>query len=183
MASGPVRSGVTPRRKACLALATEHDVVVCFNARELELLHRGSIRASNVSQRWGPDLLDPQANHHAILQRAWEILEPDARLVDLLLDQRVAAGMGNVYKSAVLFLARQAPLAPFGQVDDALVPRLYRTAAQLLQRNLRRGPRTTRFAADGRSRLWVYGKRPEPCLRRGAAIRYGRCGQVLRPTY
>ena len=104
-------------------------------------------------------------------------------MADVLLDQRVACGIGNVYKSELLFLHRVHPLAPLGTVGDSVLLTLYRNAAVLLDRNLRPGPRITRFENDTGGRLWVYRRAGLPCFECGSTIHYQRCGKDWRSTY
>ncbi len=172
-----------PARRATVALWTEQDVFVCFNAREVELAPSSSIRQADFSSRLGPDLLGHGTNLHGAVERAREFAAADTSLVDLLLDQRIACGIGNVYKSEILFLEKQFPLSTLGAVADEAILRLYRRARSLLLRNLGGGRRITRFAEDGRGTLWVYGRRNFPCLRCGTTIRCAQLGKNLRSTY
>jgi endonuclease-8 len=172
-----------PPRQASLELRTEQDVFVCFNAREVEVLEASSIRALTLEQRLGPDLLVGDVDLEGVVGRAREFVESDSELIDVLLDQRVAAGIGNVYKSEILFLEHQNPWRTLAQTPDAILRRLYETAGSLLRRNLGGGPRVTRFTAESTGTLWVYGRGGKPCFRCGAVIRYQRLGRDLRSTY
>lgn len=179
----PGESWRKPERHASLALWTDHDVFVCFNAMEVEVLRSTGIRERNLVNRLGPDLLASTVALDTIVSRAREFLEADTLLVDLLLDQRVAAGIGNVYKSEVLFIEEAYPYARLGDLSDASIRGLYKTARMLLERNLGAGHRVTRFVNDGAARLWVYGRRGKPCLRCASPIRYERAGRAMRSTY
>jgi len=172
-----------PAWQASLVIRTERDVFVCFHAREVEWVSSGYRAEKNLTRRVGPDLLAPGADPGEAVRRARTLLDPDTPLVDVLLDQRVAAGIGNVYKSEVLFLCGGPPDAPLDRISDPELRRLFETARDLMARNLGGGPRTTRFAEDNRGRLWVYGRSGRPCLRCGASIRFARLGRHLRSTY
>ncbi len=172
-----------PESQLSLALWTERDVFVCFNGRELICLPAASITQSVFRQRLGPDLLQTPVAPDALVGRARDFLEPQTPLVDVLLDQRAASGIGNVYKSEVLFIERMHPLTPLAECSDEELVRLYARATDLLERNLGGGRRRTRFPADGAGRLWVYGRGDKPCHRCGTAIRYQRLGRDLRGTY
>ncbi|MGY6215934.1 DNA-formamidopyrimidine glycosylase family protein [Methylolobus aquaticus] len=172
-----------PRRQASATLVIGAAVYVCFNAKECEILRTDGIRERTLKARLSVDLLERQADLAAIPARAREFCEPDTLMTDVLLDQRVACGIGNVYKSELLFLHRVHPLAPLGTVSDALLLTLYRNAAVLLDRNLRPGPRVTRFENDAGGRLWVYRRAGLPCFECGSAIHYRRCGKDWRSTY
>lgn len=172
-----------PRRQASLVVATADEVFVCFNAREVELLRSPSVRARIGQTRLGPDLIADGAGPEIIVRRARDLLDEDALLADVLLDQRVACGIGNVYKSEVLFLEGWSPRTRLGEVADADLARCFATAADLLGRNLGGGRRVTRFAADRAGRLWVYGRTGKPCLRCETPVIGGRLGRHHRSTY
>ncbi|MCP5153409.1 MAG: formamidopyrimidine DNA glycosylase [Ectothiorhodospiraceae bacterium] len=172
-----------PARQASLVLETDDVVAVCFNAREVEVEARGGFTAREREQRLGPDLADPTFDAAAAVGRARERLAAETPLLDVLLDQRVACGLGNVYKNELLFLARIAPQTPLGAVEDTALEVLYDRAAALLGRNTGGGPRTTRFVDDGRGRLWVYRRAGQPCLVCAATVRRARLGRGLRSTY
>ena len=118
-----------------------------------------------------------------ILRRAAGLSGPDRLLIDLLLDQRIASGIGNVYKSEVLFLARLHPLTRLAAVDESVLLALYRRAAELLGGNTRGGPRITRRANDQAGILWVYGRTGQPCHRCDDVIRAERLGRKMRLTF
>jgi endonuclease-8 len=171
-----------PRHQASLVVATADQVFVCFNAKETELVRSPSVRERIGHARLGPDLIADQAGMEVVVGRARDLLGEDTLLADVLLDQRVACGIGNVYKSEVLFLEGWSPQTRLGEVTDADLARCFATAADLLRRNLGGGPRVTRFAADGAGRLWVYGRKGKPCLRCEAPIVGERLGRHHRST-
>jgi len=172
-----------PRRQASIMLVTDAWLYVCFNAREAQWLTADGFRHRDGLNRLGADLIADAAEPAALVERSRLQLPPQALLVDVLLDQRVAAGIGNVYKSEVLFLARCPPDRTLAATDDATLVALYRSAAALLRANLGGGPRTTRDDRDGRGRLWVYGRGGLPCLRCGTPVRRGLLGERPRSTY
>jgi endonuclease-8 len=172
-----------PARQASVVIETGEHVFVCFNAKEAEWLNTDGVRRRVLASRLGPDLLAPELDESELLRRARGIADPDTALCDLLLDQRVASGIGNVYKSELLFLHRLHPLCGTGTVGDPALLALYRTARTLLQRNLGGGRRVTRFANDGRGSIWVYGRRAQPCLECGGPVEGSATGRHLRPTF
>lgn len=172
-----------PRRQASLTLATADELFVCFNAKEIELLPARGVRDRLLSARLGPDLLHAGADLEAVVRRAREFLPGDAPLADVLLDQRVAAGIGNVYKSEVLFILGRRPATAQGLVDDAWLAGAFDLAGRLLRRNLGGGPRVTRFERDGAGRLWVYGRGGRPCLRCDGRVAAARLGAGNRATF
>ena len=172
-----------PERQADLVLETDAWIYVCFNAKELELMRSQGFERRDQSQRLGPDLIREGFEVERLMARAWALRPPDTPVVDLLLDQRVACGIGNVYKSEVLFLARCSPLASLAELSTADFAALYGTAARLLRANLAGGPRITRPIPDGRGPLWVYGRAERPCLVCGTVLRRAPLGRRPRSTY
>jgi endonuclease-8 len=173
-----------PARQAVIRLDTAAATFVCFNAREAELLRSGGVRERHVHARLGDDLAaDAEPRWDRAVACARDVLEADAIAADVLLDQRPVSGIGNVYKSEVLFLERVHPGRPLADLADADLLRLWGTARDLLRRNLGEGPRVTRFEGEGKGRLWVYGRPGRPCRRCAAAVSHARMGRDLRSTY
>lgn len=84
----------------------------------------------------------------------------------MLLDQRVAAGIGNVYKSEILWVEKQSPFTPVSELSDTQLAALYNRARVLMRKNLGPGRRVTRSGPrGGRSpdeRHWVSTVRGAP---------------------
>jgi endonuclease-8 len=171
-----------PQRQASLVLGLRRELYVCFNAREVELLRTPSVRERIVAARLGPDLVDRTVDPALAVPRAREFLDGGTPLVDLLLDQRVAAGIGNVYKSEILFMERLHPLTPLCELTDTVLLCLFRLAARLLRANLHGGRRVTRDPGDGAGRLWAYGRGGLPCLRCRSLLKSARLGRDHRTT-
>lgn len=172
-----------PRWQASLVISIAGDDYVCFNAREIELVTLSGVRDRIVHSRLGPDLIADEADFGELGRRARELLEAETLIADVLLDQRVASGIGNVYKSEVLFIERLLPDAPLGEVSAPDLERCFRTAADRLRRNLGGGRRVTRLENDGAGHLWVYGRTGLPCLRCDGRIVSRRLGRHHRGTY
>ncbi len=172
-----------PRRQASVIIAAGQREFVCFNAREVQwLCGRGFLR-SDQEARLGADLIRDGLDTDDLLRRVGALASSQTLIADLLLDQRIAAGIGNVYKSELLFLEGVTPMTRLAALDDRVLVALYRRAADLLADNLGGGARTTRFDPDGRGRLWVYGRRDLPCLCCGAPVRRASLGVRPRSTY
>ena len=172
-----------PRKQLSVLLATQDWEYVCFNAKEVEVVRTPSVRSRVVHDRLGPDLIADEFEPAALVRRAREFLDAEALLADAMLDQRIASGIGNVYKSEILFIERLSPATRLADVDDATLGRCYSTAAGLLRRNLGGGRRVTRFANDDAGRLWVYGRGGQPCLQCDTPIASRRLGRHHRGTY
>ena len=172
-----------PRHQASIALWVDGAVYVCFNAKEVEYVEPGGIRHRDWAKRLGPDLLGGTVDLSAVVERARSLLGPETPLADVMLDQRVAAGIGNVYKSEVLYIERVHPERVLGTISDDAVIAIFTKARELLEHNLGGGRRVTRFVEDGRGDLWVYGRAGKPCFGCNAPIQFARLGVHLRSTY
>jgi endonuclease-8 len=170
-----------PARAASIVLTTDDDVLVCFRAQEVELFDGDRPQAFELRRRLGPDLVSTTPAPAELATRARHFVAADAPVADLLLDQRVASGIGNVYKSEVLHLERVHPLTPLQGLDESSLGRLYATASRLLRANLAGGPRITR--AGSGVRLWVYRRAGLPCATCGTPIASARLGRGARSTY
>jgi endonuclease-8 len=109
------------------------------------------------------------------------LVEPDTPIAVVLADQRVAAGIGNVYKSEVLHRCRVDPFAPLAAVPEEVRRRLLVAASRLLLHNLTTTRRTTVAGPPGS--LAVYGRARRPCPVCGTPIRMARQGDGARSTY
>ena len=177
----PVQAVRPPR--AAIVLCTRAHLVVCTQPKIFRLLGpRGLLRERSLAQL-GPDLLDPAADLDQAVTRLRSLR--DVALGDAIMDQRAVSGIGNVYKSELLFLEG---LDPFQRVD-ALGPERLRAllerTRELMQRNLDEGgPRRTRFDPRApRKLLWVYERSGRPCPRCQTIVKMRRQGRLARSTY
>jgi endonuclease-8 len=100
-------------------------------------------------------------------------------LAETLLDQRVMAGVGNVYANELCFVVGRLPNSPVSSVKDPL--RIVQRARDMLWLNRSRANRTTTGNTRPGNDVWVYGRAGEPCRRCGTAIETDRGGD--RVTY
>jgi formamidopyrimidine-DNA glycosylase len=122
----------------------------------------------------GPDLLDPNFDRAEALRRL--AAQPARPVGDTLLDQRLVAGIGNVYKSELLFLHRVNPWAPVGSVDS--LGDLLDDAVRLMKANIDHYDRSTTGSREPGRRLWVYGRAGRPCPRCGTPVRLAEQGDA-----
>jgi endonuclease-8 len=149
----------------------------------------------------GPDLLgDDEPNWDEVVARACRFHSGEALLGEVLLDQRVAAGIGNVYKSELAFMGPLEnnpfrfskkgywPWMPLAEVPRSALVGMFQRARRLLQANLGGWVRTTRVdrrvepAPKGGS-VYVYGRSNDACFRCGGEIKFGFQGLQNRVTY
>jgi endonuclease-8 len=154
--------------------ADEGWVAVCFSAPVVELVREA--RTGHL----GPDLCTTEADLDQVV-RLMGSVDPATPLADVLLDQRICCGVGNVYKSEVPFALGIHPLTPIGLLDDGRRRAVVDTAARQLQANLTTSARTTMAGPPGT--LGVYGRRGEPCRRCGTPVAWARTGPHARGTY
>jgi len=106
-----------------------------------------------------------------------------APLKAVLLDQRVVAGLGNIYADEALWRARLNPLRPANSLATEEVRRLHRAIRTALRAGLERQGSTLRdySAPDGsagtmQDEFRVYGHDGEPCARCRTTISKTRVG-------
>jgi endonuclease-8 len=137
----------------------------------LEILERD--HDDDVVDHLGPDLLG--ADWDADVAAANLISDPDRPIAEALLDQRVMAGIGNVFCNELCFVTGHLPTAPVSAISDPR--RLAVLARDMLWANrLRQNRCTTGDTRPGRQ-VWVYGRRGESCRRCGTPIAYDNSGE------
>ena len=169
-----------PERLSALVLETAAHSVVCFNPKLLEVLTRDGLKRHRWLSRLGPDLLAGTLDESEVLRRFRT--QTAVAIGEALLNQSVVCGIGNVFKSEVLFLTATHPTTPVTRLDDQQVLKIVREAQRLMLRNLDSHPRRTRFG-PGRQPHWVYARAGEPCLRCDTRIKITRQGDLGRTTY
>lgn len=177
-----------PRRGGLfLALWTDRHVAALYRCPAVRLLEPGEPLPRAVAAT-GPDLLDAAVDPSSATAAALARLEPTRQVGEALMDQRVVAGIGNVYKSETLFLTGIDPWREVGTLSGEEAAALGATAARLLADGVRdRGAIRTYRAPDAppwaRERTWVYGRRGRPCRRCGTPVRSRGQGDANRTTY
>ncbi len=170
-----------PAHRARVVIEVENGTTaVCFDAPTVEL-RRGEgarpTRATRSLATLGPDLCTADADL-AVALRNVDACDPQRPIGDALLDQRVAAGIGNVFKSEICWAERVDPTTPLGAVNADTRRALYETAHRMLLEATRTGRRATY-----RGELAVYGKARRPCPRCRTPIRRASTGAPPRVSY
>ena len=158
------RTGTRWRRPAHQARVVLHGngyEAVGFDLGILDLL----TEPDDALDHLGPDLLGDD----------WDAAEAQRRIAAhagmpiglALLDQRLMAGVGNVYRSEACFLRGVRPERPVGEVD---VPGIVDLCHRMLWANRHRTARTTTGRTGHGARTWVYGRIGQPCRRCGTLI-------------
>ncbi|MFI2212234.1 DNA-formamidopyrimidine glycosylase family protein [Streptomyces sp. NPDC020141] len=156
-----------PAHQIRAVLGNASHTAVGYRLPVLELLRTED--EATVVGHLGPDLLGPDWDARAALARL--LADPARPLGEALLDQRNLAGIGNVYKSELAFLARVTPWLPVGELPEGVPERLLVTAHRLLEANKNTFDRRTTAPGPSRDRLHVYGRAGRPCPRCGTPVR------------
>ncbi|HEY3016950.1 MAG TPA: DNA-formamidopyrimidine glycosylase family protein [Nocardioides sp.] len=154
-----------PAHEARVVLEVAERVAVGFALGVVELL-AGSDEENAVGHL-GPDLLGPDWDADLAVANLLTGLERPVG--EALLDQRNLAGIGNLYRSELCFLAGVPPAAPVAEVPD--LPRLVRRAKALLEANKERVEQSTTGDLRSGRRTYVY--RQRACRRCGSRIEVG----------
>jgi endonuclease-8 len=166
-AAGRWQGGPTHQIRAILGTASH--VAVGSRIHDLALIR--TAEEARLVGHLGPDLLGDWDPAEAVVRLA---AEPSRPIAEALLDQRNLAGIGNVYKSEILFCERIHPWTPAGEVE---LSKVVATAHRLLTANRTSFRRRT---TDGvREDLWVYGRSGRSCLRCGGRISSAEQGDRL----
>jgi endonuclease-8 len=181
-----------PVSRASLVLEVPGAVAVCFDAPVVELFESRAEPLHPALARLGPDLLADELDLDGILARLQDPANAGREVGEALLDQRVLAGLGNVYKSEVLFLEGISPFARLGSLSREALAAVVQRGRELLVFNARAGAaagRTTTVDPATGARLaptllWVYRRAGRPCHRCGTLIQSAPQGVELpRTTY
>ncbi len=140
-----------------------------------EVIHQ--VEVDEIVARLGPDPLRRAADP----SRAWVRISKSRRPIGaLLMDQKVIAGVGNVYRSELLFRHRIEPHRPGTQVSEAEFDAAWADLVALMKVGVSRGKIITIRREDdkgppasrpGRPRSYVYRRAGEPCRVCGTPIR------------
>ncbi len=114
----------------------------------------------------GPDLLGPDWDPRVAAANLVEC--PDRPIAEALLDQRVLAGVGNVYCNELCFVSGHLPTAPVSAIADPR--RVVARARDMLWANRFRWNRCTTGDTRAGRQLWVYGRAGQSCRRCGKRI-------------
>ena len=153
-----------PGWQARVVLATEAWIAVGFRLGIVDVFP--TEREEEVVGHLGPDLLGPDWDAGV----AQENLRghPERPIADALLDQTVIAGLGNIYKSEVCFLAGIHPWTPVRSVPD--LEKVVSLSKRTIEANRGTGMQITTGDDRPGRRHWVYGRKGKPCRRCGTPI-------------
>jgi endonuclease-8 len=162
-----------PAYEARAVLATEERVAVGFALHDMELVP--TAEEDRLVGHLGPDLLDPEWSDEHAAEALRRLTARGASEIGLvLLEQRVMAGVGNLYKNEVCFLSGLSPWTLTRDVPDpAALIALSRT---LLLRNADRPEQSTTGELGRGRQHWVFERSKQRCRRCGTRIRTAEQG-------
>lgn len=172
---------------AALYLGTDRSQVACYRTREVAWVRvrRGGEGepAYTVPSTQGPDAMDPSTTAELAAARARSLVRSDAPVAQALLDQRVVAGLGNVFKCEALHRCGLHPATPLVRLPQAELEGLFRVALKQLRRNFGVWPRRT-VGKPGRAgpKLSIYGRR-DGCGQCGTLPHQSWLGEPPRVTW
>jgi formamidopyrimidine-DNA glycosylase len=155
-------------------LETEDVVAACYSAPVVELIRDESSHVGHL----GPDILGSDWDVRSVVKRARSL--GAAPIGEVMLDQRVTAGIGNVYRCEALWHRRVNPWKPVDQLGDDDLASLFEEARQAMRANLGGDPRR-RFPGYGRGA--VHGRAGRPCPRCGTLIKVRALGEHARLAF
>jgi endonuclease-8 len=174
-----------------IVVKTEKIWAVAFNVPIAEFHTGDSMARRRGFRSLGQDVLAADFN----LEKSATSLRANAALpVGIaLLNQSILAGLGNVFKSEVCFACGINPFRTIGDLTSEELACLVQTARKFLLANVSdtsgdqivtyTGMRRTTGRANTEERLWVYGRRHEPCRKCGTPIESRKQGEDARTTF
>jgi endonuclease-8 len=168
---------------------------VGFNIPVAEFHTARSLARSSQIPKLGPDILSENFTVEGGVARiaAYGRENPDAEVAVVLLNQRVLAGLGNVYKSEALFAAGINPFRAMKTIALREMEAMVDVAQRYMKANVvdgksdgivtYSGSRRTTHTMDREERLWVYRRQGQECRRCGAAVMMRKQGVQARSTY
>ncbi|HEX5323159.1 MAG TPA: DNA-formamidopyrimidine glycosylase family protein [Capsulimonadaceae bacterium] len=170
-----------PQRYAKAVITTPDFVAPCFSAPVVELLSARETARHQGIVTLGPDAITPEFD--PVEARSRLRRRADLEIGIALMDQRAMAGVGNVFKSEIMFIRRVSPFTKVRDLSDEVLDGLIEESHRLLGLNKERGARRTMFHLDNRQLLWAYGRSGEPCRVCQTRLRMRRQGLDGRSTY
>jgi len=171
-----------PGWQARLVLEAGDRVAVCFTAPVVELLAPGEVDRHPAISRLGPDVLVDPFDLDEVRRRA-AARSPDMAVGELILDQQVVSGIGNIYRCESLFVRRLNPWTPWSAVGDQVLDALIVAASRLMRSNLAPAQGFGRTFGGGPGQPWVYGRGGRACRRCRTPIAVAKLGDQPRDVW
>jgi endonuclease-8 len=170
-----------PYQQMAVAIEVDDWVAVCFNAPTVETYRVPDKRRHPGMGRLGPDLCQPDTDLAGVVNLLLSYRDGAAQIGEVLLDQRVMGGIGNVHRCEVLWAQEISPFARVDALSEHDAVGIVNTAATMLRTNLQRVNRCSVPGAGGG--VAVYGRNGQRCRRCGETIASRPLGQHGRILY
>lgn len=169
-----------PQHARAIVLNTKAHNIVCFTPKSLQLLSTRQVRQHPQLSQLGPDILAEDFDPCEAAKRI--IAQSDKSLAEASLDQRLVAGIGNVYRSESLFIVRLNPFATSNEYSQKIISDWLTQTQSLMRKNLSGARRQTRFRTSGPGK-WVYRRNGQHCLICDSQIERRYVGERNRSIY
>jgi len=167
--------------KLRIVIETAAGRALCFAAPDISTHISGA--GTSPADRVGPDLSNDDVDLDVVVVRSRARSSETTTLAELLLDQQVAAGVGNVFKSETLFVAGLYPFTLVADVSDERLAKLWSIAHRQLVAN-RDTPYRSTTAVGAPDRTHVYGRHRFACRRCDNSVSFSSAGERTgRSTY
>lgn len=181
------------RRQIDMRIVTKTEKIwaVAFNVPIAEFHTEDTLRRRQGFRNLGQDVLG--ANFDPAMSIEHLRTRKDLAVGEALLTQSLMAGLGNVYKSEVCFACGVNPFRRIDSLSEDELSCLVETSRKFLLANVGEasgdqittytGMRRTTGRSNSEDRLWVYGRRNEPCRKCGTPIESRKQGEDARTTF
>lgn len=189
----------SPRHSMRCAITCGDFIAVAFNVPVTEFHTARSLERYSQVPKLGVDILSGEYSTESGMQalRDYTTQNPDAEVGVTLLNQRVMAGLGNVYKSEVPFAAGVNPFRQLRTLTERELEVMAEVSGRYMRANINDGSssnntdgivtysgnRRTTHSMNAGDRLWVYGRQGDECRRCGALVMMRKQGEQARSTY
>lgn len=160
-----------------LSLKTSKHELVVFAAPVVELLRKEELVNHPVLSILGPDALEQPLDSELFLGNLRKSENLSRSIGEVLLDQRVLSGVGNIYKSEILFRARFNPETSISNLSQAQRKSLSKLIPQILEDHY------SKMKSGQQVKFKVYGRSGRTCIRCGSVISSYRQKPSNRITY
>ena len=170
-----------PQDSAHVVVEVDEWVAACFNSSSVETYRDFDPRRHPLLGTLGPDLRSASADIEECVDRMMGYEERDETISEVLHDQRIMVGVGNVYRCEILWACEIHPWAQIGTLKRAECRELVQLAHEMLQSNY---VHPAHKSAEGVTHeLAAYGRQGKACHRCGDLIRVAHHGEASRVLY
>lgn len=188
-----------PRSSVRCEVAVADFVALAVNVPVMEFHTERSLERYSQVPKLGVDILGEGYSTEAGVRamKEYTARKPEAEVGVTLLNQRVMAGLGNVYKSEVAFAAGVNPFRQMHTLTERELEVMADVSGRYMKANVANGSsatggdeivtyqgnRRTTHNMNAGERLWVYGRQGQECRRCGALVMMRKQGEQARSTY